>query len=67
LFFKDIINGLLEYFIHLYIYWNIIYILLGSGEPEPWAVKKQVLELKEIELEEQKPLNATTTISADNK
>ncbi len=38
----------------VYLFGTFGYILLGSGEPEPWATKKQ--QPKEVELEEQQPL-----------
>lgn len=38
----------------VYLFGTFGYILLGSGEPEPWASKKQ--QPKEVELEEQQPL-----------
>lgn len=38
----------------VYLLGAIGFVLLGSGEPEPWATQKPSLELKEIE--EQIPL-----------
>lgn len=41
----------------VYLVGAVGFILLGSGELQPWAIKKDENKLKELELEERVPLN----------